>query len=200
MWAVGCIMAELFLNRKLFDGASPVAQLEQIVSLLGNPTLSDECSALQVIKRMKPCTRSFERVFQGKNPLAVDLLSKLLQFDPEKRITAVEALQHPFLQDVFEDSVQAAEKFDFSFETQVTDLIAIKREAFTTIVNFNSITFSNTTVAELRLDCFKERVLTPNAEVAQKELREIMHDVGEGSEKSPSKVKRGMLHWLGLWF
>ena len=42
--------------------------------------------------------RDFEQFFQGANPLAIDLLRKLLNIDPDQRITAEQALQHPYLE------------------------------------------------------------------------------------------------------
>jgi len=41
--------------------------------------------------------RSFESIFGEFDEQAVDLLSKLLEFDPSKRLSAEEALQHPFM-------------------------------------------------------------------------------------------------------
>ena len=56
------------------------------------------------------------------NPLAVDLVKKLLVFDPKKRLTAAEALKHPYFKDLYseeEDGVKLVEPvspFDFDFE------------------------------------------------------------------------------------
>ena len=47
--------------------------------------------------------QTFDQLFANHNPLAIDLLKKMLVIDPEKRITVKEALEHPFLQE-FHDS------------------------------------------------------------------------------------------------
>lgn len=53
-------------------------------------------------------------------PEAIDLLKKLLIFDPEKRISAVEALNHPYLSDLHleedEPSREEVDYLDFEFE------------------------------------------------------------------------------------
>ena len=43
---------------------------------------------------------NFSQMFSSASPLAIDLLKKLLTFDPEKRITVTAALKHPYLQDL----------------------------------------------------------------------------------------------------
>jgi len=45
-------------------------------------------------------SKSLNTVFKNFNPLAIDLLSKLLCFDPNKRLTAEEALRHPYLKEL----------------------------------------------------------------------------------------------------
>jgi serine/threonine protein kinase len=44
--------------------------------------------------------KDFSKLFKNAHPLAIDLLKKLLIFDPEKRITVLEALKHPYLADL----------------------------------------------------------------------------------------------------
>ncbi|KAJ2888758.1 MAPK protein hog1, partial [Coemansia aciculifera] len=60
---------------------------------------------------------SFKTRFPDIEPLAVDLLEKMLVFDPRKRITATEALAHPYLETYHDeaDEPEAASKFDWSF-------------------------------------------------------------------------------------
>ena len=59
----------------------------------------------------------FTQRFAGQDPQAIDLLEKMLMFDPRKRITAAEALAHPYLAPYHDPSDEpvAPEKFDWSF-------------------------------------------------------------------------------------
>uniref|UniRef100_A0A8B9NYD2 Mitogen-activated protein kinase 15 n=1 Tax=Apteryx owenii TaxID=8824 RepID=A0A8B9NYD2_APTOW len=104
MWSIGCILGELFLGKPLFPGTSTVNQIEQILRVIPAPSAED-ILALQsdyrasVINRMSSRQRvTFEEILPSSTPLhALDLLKKLLVFNPHKRLTAEEALQHPYV-------------------------------------------------------------------------------------------------------
>ena len=106
MWSVGCILAEMLGRRPLFTGDSPKGQLQRIVRVLGTPT-PDECSyitnpaALATIAEAgKHAKRPLASLFPVTiNPLALDLLNGLLQFDPRRRLTAEQAIAHPYLKE-----------------------------------------------------------------------------------------------------
>ena len=58
-------------------------------------------SAKSYIMNMAPIPRKdFASIFVNANPLAISLLEQMLELDPEKRLTAVEALAHPYLEQV----------------------------------------------------------------------------------------------------
>ncbi|ODV88723.1 hypothetical protein CANCADRAFT_29043 [Tortispora caseinolytica NRRL Y-17796] len=125
VWSVGCILAELLGGRPLFRGRDYVDQLNQILSVLGTP---DEDTLSRIgSQRAQDYVRSlpaqpklpFSKLFPEANPLALDLLDKLLAFDPDRRITVQEALEHEYLK-LWHDPVDEMEcpiPFDFSFET-----------------------------------------------------------------------------------
>ncbi|NWY27233.1 MK15 kinase, partial [Pheucticus melanocephalus] len=104
MWSIGCILGEMLLGKPLFPGTSTMNQIEQILRVIPAPSPED-ILALQseykasVIKHMSSRQRvAFEEIFPSSTPLpALDLLKKLLVFNPDKRLTAEEALQHPYM-------------------------------------------------------------------------------------------------------
>jgi mitogen-activated protein kinase 1/3 len=84
----------------------PSDQLNLIFDLIGTPTLADlrcvdNLTARQYLANLnlkQPCDLSAK--FPGADPLAIHLLKQLLVFDPAKRITAKDALNHPFLKTI----------------------------------------------------------------------------------------------------
>jgi serine/threonine protein kinase len=102
MWAVGCVLAELCLMRPLFTGESEIDQLSQICSILGTPGFTEWPDAFRLAAQLGFTLPVFEKK-QIKDVLPswasfelVSLLSELLRFDPGRRLTAEQALNHPF--------------------------------------------------------------------------------------------------------
>ncbi|KAK2957169.1 putative Glycogen synthase kinase-3 beta [Blattamonas nauphoetae] len=99
MWSIGCIIAELLLGRPLFQGNSNDEQMRMIVQAFGTPTPEDMDQMRSryacPYPNLKPAI--FSRLFPSHaSPVVVDLLSKLLIYSPSQRMTAAEALTHPF--------------------------------------------------------------------------------------------------------
>ncbi|KAE9610126.1 hypothetical protein Lal_00006352 [Lupinus albus] len=106
MWSVGCIMAELISKEALFAGKTEVEQLDKIFRTLGSPDekIWPGLSKLPGSKGkfIKQPFNMLKRKFRATSfiglpvlsELGFDLLEKLLTYDPEKRITAEEALLH----------------------------------------------------------------------------------------------------------
>lgn len=103
MWSAGCILAEMIQGKPLFPGSSDIDQICRIIDVLGSP----EKSWKGITKlpdwgkidfpQMEP--KPLGAIFQYTDacpPEAVDLLSGMLRYDPEARITAGQALEHPF--------------------------------------------------------------------------------------------------------
>lgn len=101
VWSVGCICAEMLLRRPLLPGKSAAQQMCLIVDLLGSPARETVDSIPNPRTRayllsLPPTRPRWDSVFAGCDPTAVDLLRGLLAFDPLHRITAEQALAHPF--------------------------------------------------------------------------------------------------------
>lgn len=105
LWSVGCIFGELLGRKPMFPGSDSQAQIKLIMDFLGSPSEEDMAQIKQ------PKARSFlsnlpkrdpsnaKVVFPDvKNEKALDLLRKLLVFNPAKRLTTEEALKHPYLE------------------------------------------------------------------------------------------------------
>nr|DBA33776.1 TPA: hypothetical protein GDO54_001414 [Pyxicephalus adspersus] len=129
IWSVGCIMAELLTGRTLFPGTDHIDQLKLILRLVGTPEpellqkISSEAARNYIQSLSYMPKMNFEDVFLGANPQAVDLLEKMLVLDTDKRITAAEALAHPYFAQYHDpDDEPIAEPYDQSFESRELDI------------------------------------------------------------------------------
>lgn len=108
IWSVGCILAEMLSNRPIFPGKHYLDQLSHILSVLGSPSQEDlDCivnekarSYLQSLP-FKPKV-PWNRLFPQADAKALDLLGKLLTFNPNKRVSVEEALAHPYLEQYYD--------------------------------------------------------------------------------------------------
>ncbi|GAA5990243.1 hypothetical protein JCM11641_001796 [Rhodosporidiobolus odoratus] len=98
-WAAGCILAELMLRVPFMAAESDIEQLNVIFSALGTPDegLWPGLSKLSngAVWEKKPRS-DLKMLFSAASPEAVDLLEKLLMYDPRRRITAKASLEHPY--------------------------------------------------------------------------------------------------------
>lgn len=122
VWSVGCIFAELLGRKPLFPGKDYIHQLALITDVIGTPEETDiECIESEKARRyirslpFKPKIPP-ARIYPNANPLALELLQKMIVFHPGKRITVEEALAHPYLASLHDPSDEPLAHAAFSFE------------------------------------------------------------------------------------
>lgn len=101
IWSVGCIFAELFNRRPLIKGDSEVDQIQKIFQMIGSPKRSEwpSASALRYEAIASgygdgmPIQKSVPDMCSQDSK---SLLKSMLTFDPNVRITAQDALKHPY--------------------------------------------------------------------------------------------------------
>ncbi|KAJ5204041.1 uncharacterized protein N7498_004920 [Penicillium cinerascens] len=103
VWSTGCVMAELMLGQPLFPGESGIDQLVEIIKVLGTPT-REQIRTMNPnymehkFPQIKP--HPFNKVFRKAPPEAIDLISALLEYTPTQRLSAIEAMCHPFFDEL----------------------------------------------------------------------------------------------------
>lgn len=99
MWGIGCIFAELMLRVPLFAGANEIDQLGKIFHVLGTPT-EEQWPGVTTLPNYIEFTANspmpLSNLFSAAQDDALDLLTNLLVLNPLKRLTAAQALAHPY--------------------------------------------------------------------------------------------------------
>ncbi|KHG15311.1 Mitogen-activated protein kinase 4 [Gossypium arboreum] len=145
IWSVGCILGEIMSRQPLFPGKDYVHQLRLITELIGSPDDSSlgflrSDNARRYVRQLPQYPRqNFSSRFPNMSPGAIDLLEKMLIFDPHRRITVDEALCHPYLaplHDINEEPV-CPMPFSFDFEQPSFTEENIKELIYRESVKFN---------------------------------------------------------------
>uniref|UniRef100_A0A061S2I9 cyclin-dependent kinase n=1 Tax=Tetraselmis sp. GSL018 TaxID=582737 RepID=A0A061S2I9_9CHLO len=117
MWSVGCIFAEMVRKTPLFPGDSEYQQLLHIFKVLGTPN-EQTWSGVNRFRdwheypQWQP--QDLTTLFKYKDtdllePSGLDLLKKMLKYDNSQRISAKEALNHPYFNDLDKEAIDALE-------------------------------------------------------------------------------------------
>lgn len=114
MWAIGCIMGELTDGQPLFPGESEIDQLYLIQKVLG-PLTPEQQEAFQKNPHFiglkfpeVPKPETLERRYTGKlGRVSLSFMKALLKMDPGQRMTANEALQHPYFEPLRNEADEA---------------------------------------------------------------------------------------------
>jgi serine/threonine protein kinase len=100
MWSIGCIFAEMVTKEALFPGDSEIDELYRIFRAFGTPNerVWPGVSQLPNFKNTFPQwnAQPLNRLLPEMSPVALDLMSKMLIYEPSQRISARAALNHPY--------------------------------------------------------------------------------------------------------
>ncbi|TGO30011.1 hypothetical protein BPAE_0008g00030 [Botrytis paeoniae] len=147
VWSAGCIFAEMLEGKPLFPGKDHVNQFSIITELLGTPpddvihTIASENTLRFVQSLPKRERQPLASKFTQADPLAIDLLEKMLVFDPRARIKAAEGLAHEYLSPYHDptDEPAAEERFDWSFNDADLPVDTWKIMMYSEILDYHNV-------------------------------------------------------------
>ncbi|KAL7066061.1 protein kinase domain-containing protein [Cryptosporidium serpentis] len=110
LWSIGCVFGELILGKPLFSGETSIDQLVKIIQVLGTPTKEQMIAMNPHYTEVRFPTlkaKDWKKILPDNTPsLAIDLLQKILRYEPNIRIKPYEAMAHPFFDNIRESHSQ----------------------------------------------------------------------------------------------
>ncbi|XP_018646238.1 serine/threonine kinase [Schistosoma mansoni] len=106
IWSLGCILGEMLIGTPLFPGTSTLDQIGRI--LAGLPKLNREDIesirspySISILEKTHIKRRPLDQILKNTNKTVMDLLNQMINFNPHKRIDALNALKHPYVRKFF---------------------------------------------------------------------------------------------------
>ncbi len=128
----------------MYLGDHYLDQIQKIISVLGTPSAEDlefitNNQAREFVQKLAKRTKqTFSSLFKKSNPVALDLLSKMLIFNPKKRYTVEQCISHPYFEGLHnpEEEPISDSSFDWSF-----DDIELTKETLQSMIYEESLNF-----------------------------------------------------------
>ncbi|KAJ6143746.1 hypothetical protein N7471_003199 [Penicillium samsonianum] len=146
IWSTGCILAEMLLGKVLLPGKDNVHHFKLITEIFGKPpkeimeTVYSDITMKFVDSLPETEPRSLGATLGDVDPEAIHLLEKMLDIDPQKRVTAADALTHPYVSTYSDcnDEPECEEQIDWSLLDSEMTTDEWKSKMYFEILNYHT--------------------------------------------------------------
>ena len=206
MWSVGCIIGEILIGRPIFPGDSTMNQIKRILEVTGLPSEEDLESinspyASTMIDNLDvPKKKDLREIFPNVDKDVLDLLRKTLHFNPNKRISVEEALDHEFVSKFHDPQTEPICPFPVSMpvnDDKQLDLEdyrnllyndIIKRDSSDLKKSISQPTTSNSTTIKKKTSKSKIKLSKEEREKLRKEKKEQKKKIKEEKERKKKEL------------
>eukprot|EP00636_Phaeomonas_parva_P003103 CAMPEP_0118868512 /NCGR_PEP_ID=MMETSP1163-20130328/11981_1 /TAXON_ID=124430 /ORGANISM="Phaeomonas parva, Strain CCMP2877" /LENGTH=488 /DNA_ID=CAMNT_0006803205 /DNA_START=297 /DNA_END=1763 /DNA_ORIENTATION=+ len=169
VWSVGCIFAEMNKRKPLFPGQDYIEQLKLIAKFTGTPTREElwfvsNPRAKRFMEQLPPCNPvNLDHKFPDMGDDALDLLDKMLQLDPSKRVSVEDALKHPYLATLHDPTLEPSAEGPVDLE----DIEAVEMSSQDTKRNLQKLLLTD--ILHFHSECEAEfrHIIDPSASRAR---------------------------------
>ncbi|KGO72717.1 hypothetical protein PITC_057030 [Penicillium italicum] len=146
IWSTGCILAEMLLGKVLLPGTDNVHHFKLITEIFGKPpkeimeTVYSDVTMEFVNSLPDKKPLSLGAILGDVDPEAIDLLEKMLDIDPQKRITAADALNDPYVSTYSDsnDEPECKKQIDWSWLDSEMTTDEWKTKMYFEILNYHT--------------------------------------------------------------
>uniref|UniRef100_A0A7S1IH22 Protein kinase domain-containing protein n=1 Tax=Eutreptiella gymnastica TaxID=73025 RepID=A0A7S1IH22_9EUGL len=190
MWSCGTILGELLCRKALFMGRHALHMVQLIIQMLGTPAEEDiffpenQNRVRAFIKKLNHPPIDWKQWCPTASEAALDLISTLLVFNPAKRITIEEALNHPFLSMYRDPDLEGDDPMDVDLPEQANLTSSLAMSAGSMGASMGSGVFERM----VSMDVAQAQALPPELKAEMHKLLQTIVDVCMGERERADVV------------
>jgi len=193
LWSVGCILGEMITEEPIFPGESTLNQLEKIMEVAGVPSQEDidgirsEFAASMIDSLSVSKGQTLQQMFPNADETTMDFITKLLYFNPDKRLTIEESLAHAYVEQFHaeEEETVCEKKIQIPIDdNKKLNVAAYRNELYQNVIKVAEVQKVKRATSESKPKKSKGAVpLSPHGQVPKKKHKKSTDKKGEGKKK-----------------
>ena len=180
IWAIGCIMAELYTLKPIFPGIDEFDQLNKIIRITGTPEFNDWPEGFALLQKLNIRMPNYNKgnlkqyVFNA-NDDAINFLENIFQINPDNRPSAADLLKHPYFTEV-----QRPGSYSYQMRSMKGNRY---NKNYNDINSFNKNNFHAT--ANIKVNNYNNDIGSPSGNNTKRELYSITDSIMKTINNNP---------------